>query len=173
MTARPVPSTLPVLIIIVMAVVSMVQLLAPGLIHPGLMLFVIGLVFLVLYFVNWIREPLTLITGWLLTGFGLSFWAVSLEPLAAGSLPLTLLGLGLAFVAIYLTRTIITDEETESRHWPLVPGALLLAVGVLLVLEGTLGRQRLWSVIVPLVPSAVAIWYLFEWRRGAETKSRA
>ncbi len=167
MTARSVPSTLPVLVIIVMAVVSMVQLLAPGLIHPGLMLFVIGLVFLVLYFVNWIREPLTLITGWLLTGFGLSFWAVSLEPLAAASLPLTLLGLGLAFVAIYLTRTIIEAEEIESRHWPLVPGALLLAVGVLLVLEGSLGRQRLWSVIVPLIPSAVAIWYLFEWRRAA------
>jgi hypothetical protein len=170
MTARSVPSTLPVLIIIVMAVVSMVQLLAPGLIHPGLMLFVIGLVFLVLYFANWIREPLTLITGWLLAGFGLSFWAVSLEPLAAGSLPLTLLGLGLAFVGIYLTGTMTEVKEIQSRHWPLVPGALLLAVGVLLVLEGTLGRERLWSVMVPLIPSAVAIWYLVEWRRGVGAK---
>jgi hypothetical protein len=158
---------LPVLIVIVMAVVSLVQLLAPGLIHPGLMLFVIGLVFLVLYFVNWIRESLTLVTGWLLTGFGLSFWAVSLEPLAVQSLPLTLLGLGLAFVGIYLTGTLTEVEEIESRYWPLVPGALLLAVGVLLVLEGVLGRERLWSVMVPLIPSAVAIWYLFEWRRGA------
>jgi hypothetical protein len=161
---------MPVLIIIVMAVVSMVQLLAPGLIHPGLMLFVIGLVFLVLYFANWIREPLTLITGWLLTGFGLSFWAASLEQLAAQSLPLTLLGLGLAFVGIYVTGTLTEVQEIESRYWPLVPGALLLAIGVLLVLEGVLGRERLWSVMVPLIPSAVALWYLFEWRRGVGAK---
>ena len=168
MTARHVPSTLPVLIIIVMAVVSLVQLLAPGLIHPGLMLFLIGVVFLVLYFVNWIREPLTLVTGWLLAGFGLSFWAMSLPVLAALSLPLILLGLGIAFVGIYVTSTLTDVEEIESRYWPLVPGALLLAMGVLLVLEGAIGRERLWSVIVPLIPSAVAIWYLIEWRRGVE-----
>jgi hypothetical protein len=137
-----------VLIIIVMAVVSLVQLLAPG--------------------VNWIREPLTLVTGWLLAGFGLSFWAMSLPALAALSLPLILLGLGIAFVGIYVTSTLTDVEEIESRYWPLVPGALLLAMGVLLVLEGAIGRDRLWSVMVPLIPSAVAIWYLFEWRRGVE-----
>jgi hypothetical protein len=160
MTTRQVPSTLPVLILIVMAVVSLVQLLAPGLIHPGLMLFLIGGVFLVLYFVDWIREPLTLVTGWLLAGFGLSIWAMSL--------PLILLGLGIAFVGIYVTSTPTDVEEIESRYWPLVPGAPLLAMGVLLVLEGAIGRERLWSVVVPLIPSAVAIWYLFEWRRGVE-----
>jgi len=169
MTTRTVPSTLPVLIIIVMAVVSLVQLLAPGLIHPGLMLFVIGVVFLVLYFVNWIREPLTLITGWLLAGFGLSFWAMSLPALAALSLPLILLGLGIAFVGIYVTSTLTDVEEIESRYWPLVPGALLLAMGALLLLEGTIGRERLWSVMVPLIPSVVAIWYLVEWRRREES----
>jgi hypothetical protein len=167
MTTKQVPSTLPVLIIIVMAVVSLVQLFAPGLIHPGLMLFLIGVVFLVLYFVNWIREPLTLVTGWLLAGFGLSFWALSLEALAALSLPLILIGLGIAFVGIYVTGSLQAGADIESRLWPLVPGALLLAVGVLLVLEGAIGRERLWSVIVPLIPSAVAIWYLFEWRRAA------
>jgi hypothetical protein len=167
MTARKVPSTLPVLVIIVMAVVSLVQLLAPGLIHPGLMLFVIGVVFLILYFVNWIREPLTLVTGWLLAGFGLSFWALSLEALAALSLPLILIGLGIAFVGIYITSTLQAGADIQSRLWPLVPGALLLAVGVLLVLEGAVGRERLWSIMVPLIPSAVAIWYLIEWRRAA------
>jgi hypothetical protein len=167
MTARQVPSTLPVLIIIVMAVVSLVQLLAPGLIHPGLMLFVIGVVFLVLYFVKWIRESLTLVTGWLLAGFGLSFFAMSLRALAPLSLPLILLGLGIAFVGIYVTSTVTQVDEIASRYWPLVPGALLLAMGVLLVMEGAIGRERLWSVMVPLIPSAVAIWYLFEWRRAA------
>ena len=167
MTAKQVPSTLPVLIIIVMAVVSLVQLFAPGLIHPGLMLFVIGVVFLILYFVNWIREPLTLVTGWLLGGFGLSFFATSLEALAPLSLPLILIGLGIAFVGIYVTSTLQAGAEIESRYWPLVPGALLLAVGVLLVMEGAIGRERLWSVIVPLIPSLVALWYLIEWRRAA------
>ncbi|MGB3903785.1 MAG: hypothetical protein WBB22_02595, partial [Anaerolineae bacterium] len=75
--------------------------------------------------------------------------------------------LGLAFVGIYVTTT-VQGEAIESRNWPLVPGALLLGVGVLLVLEGTLGRQRLWSVMVPLIPSLVAIWYLVEWRRREE-----
>jgi hypothetical protein len=40
-------------------------------------------------------------------------------------------------------------------------------MGVLLLMEGAIGRERLWSVMVPLIPSAVAIWYLFEWRRTA------
>jgi hypothetical protein len=168
MTTKTVPSTLPVLIIIVMAMVSLVQLIAPGLIHPGLMLFLIGVVFLVLYFVNWIREPLTLVTGWLLAGFGLSFWAVSLAQFAAFSLPVTLVGLGLAFVGIYVTNTVQPAGELESRYWPLVPGALLLAMAVLLLLEGVVGRERLWSIMVPLIPSAVAIWYLIEWRRSVE-----
>ncbi|HEM62585.1 MAG TPA: hypothetical protein ENO24_09865 [Chloroflexi bacterium] len=167
MATKQVPSTLPVLIIIVLAVVSLVQLLAPGLIHPGLMLFVIGVVFLVLYFVGWIREPLTLVTGWLLAGFGLSFFAISLAALVELSLPLILLGLGIAFVAIYVTSTVTQVEEIASRFWPLVPGALLLAMGVLLAMEGAVGRERLWGVLVPLIPSAVAIWYLFEWRRAA------
>jgi hypothetical protein len=170
---RQVPSALPVLIIIVLAVVSLVQLLAPGLIHPGLTLFVVGVVFLILYFVGWIREPLTLVTGWLLAGFGLSFFALSLPALAALSLPLILLGLGIAFVAVYITSTVTKVEQISSRFWPLVPGALLLAMGILLVMEGAIGRERLWSIMVPLIPSAVAIWYLFEWRRGAMGERRA
>jgi hypothetical protein len=167
MTTRQVPSTLPLLIVIVLAVVSLVQLLAPGLVHPGLMLFLIGVVFLILYFVGWVREAVTLVTGWLLAGFGLSFFAMSLATLAPLSLPLILLGLGIAFVAIYVSCTVTQVEQIPSRFWPLVPGALLLAMGILLVMEGAIGRERLWSVMVPLIPSAIAIWYLFEWRRTA------
>ena len=40
-------------------------------------------------------------------------------------------------------------------------------MGVLLLLEGAIGRERLWSVMVPLIPSVVALWYLIEWRRAA------
>lgn len=90
MTARSASSPLPILIIVALAVVSLVQLFAPNLIHPGLTLFFIGLVFLILYFVRWAREALTLITGWVLAGFGLSFWALDLPGLEALSLPLIL-----------------------------------------------------------------------------------
>ena len=44
-------------------------------------------------------------------------------------------------------------------------------IGVVLVAEGSVGRQRFWSLIVPLIPSIVAIWYLFEWRRGQMASS--
>ncbi len=170
MTIRSVPSTLPVLAIVLLAVVSLIQLFAPDLIHPGLTLFAIGVAFLVLYFINWVREPLTLVAGWLLAGFGLSFWALTLEAFASLSLSLNLFGLGLAFVGIYLTSTFDDVKAIESRTWPLIPGALLLLVGGVLVLEGTIGREQLWSIVVPLIPSVVAIWYLVEWRRGVEAQ---
>ena len=170
MTTRTVPSTMPVLIIVLLAVVSLIQLFAPDLIHPGLTLFAIGVAFLVLYFINWVREPLTLITGWVLAGFGLSFWAVSLEAFSTLSLSLILFGLGLAFVGIYFTSTINEVEAIESRTWPLIPGVLLLLVGGVLVLEGSIGREQLWGIVVPLIPSVVAIWYLVEWRRGVEAQ---
>lgn len=170
MTTRTVPSTMPVLIIVLLAVVSLIQLFAPDLVHPGLTLFAIGVAFLVLYFINWVREPLTLIAGWVLAGFGLSFWALSLEAFQELSLSLILFGLGLAFVGIYLTSTVNELEAVESRTWPLIPGVLLLLVGGVLVLEGSIGREQLWSIVVPLIPSVVAIWYLVEWRRGVEAQ---
>jgi hypothetical protein len=167
MTARQVPSTLPVLLIIVAAVVSLVQLLAPGRVPPGLMLFLVGVVFLILYFAGWVREALTLDTGWLLAGFGLAFWAADLPALSQWHLELILLGLGAAFVAIYITNTLQKAGTGESRYWSLVPGVLLLAVGTLLVFENVVGRERLWNVVVPVIPTLVAIWYIIEWRRGA------
>lgn len=170
MTTRAAPSTLPVMIIAFLAVLSLIQLFAPDLIHPGLTLFAIGVVFLILYFIRWVREPLTLITGWVLAGFGLSFWALEVEPFAELSLSLILFGLGLAFVGIYITGTLDEAEALQIRNWPLVPGGLLLLVGAILVLEGSIGRERLWSVVVPLIPSVVAIWYLVEWRRRVETE---
>lgn len=164
MATRSSSSPVPVLIIIVLAAASLIQLIAPNLLHPGLTLFLIGVVFLILHFANWVREAVTLVAGWVLTGFGLSFWALTLETLAPLSLSLILFGLGIAFVAIFFTAT--PNERIDSRRWPLVPGVLLLLVGLMLVLEGSLGREKLWSLLVPLIPSAVAIWYLIEWRRG-------
>jgi hypothetical protein len=159
---------MPVLIIIVLAAASLIQLFAPDLLHPGLTLFLIGVVFLILHFINWVREAITLIAGWVLFGFGLSFWGMSLETLAPYGATLPLFGLGLAFLAIFFTTT--PEETIDSKRWPLVPGFLLLLVAIVITLEGSIGRERFWSYLVPLIPSVVAIWYLVEWRRGGVGK---
>lgn len=166
MSTKSASSPMPVLIIIVLAAMSLVQFIAPDLLHPGLTLLIIGAVFLILYFVNWVREPLTLITGWVLAGFGLSFWSVTYEPFTSMGLPILLFGLGLAFIGIFLTSESEVFEGLSGRKWLLVPGVILLLVGLILTLEGAVGRDRLWGMVVPLIPSAVAIWYLIEWRKN-------
>lgn len=165
MTTRTVPSPFPVLIIIVLAAMSLIQFLAPDLLHPGLTLFLVGVVFLILYFIKWVREPVTMITGWVLTGFGLSFWSMTYKPFMTLGPPMILFGLGLAFIGIYATGRSERTPMLIGRNWPLVPGAILLLVGVIMVLEGAVSRERLWGMVVPLIPSVVAIWYIVEWRR--------
>jgi hypothetical protein len=79
MATRSAESPLPVLIVIILAAMSLIQLIAPDLLHPGLTLFLIGIVFLVLHFINWLKDATTLVTGWILAGFGLGFWATTFE----------------------------------------------------------------------------------------------
>jgi membrane protein implicated in regulation of membrane protease activity len=80
-----------------------------------------------------------------------------------------LFGLGLAFIGIFLTSGPEIVEAFSGRMWLLVPGVILLLVGLILTLEGAVGRDRLWGMVVPLIPSAVAIWYLIEWRRNVNS----
>lgn len=167
-----IPSPVPVLVMFALAVLAIVQLLFPGLIHPGLTLTAIGVVFLALYFIRWIRDALTLILGWMMAGFGLSFWAAGQAQWEDLALPLILIGLGVGFVAIYVTGTFDRVLEAQSKYWPLVPGVLLLAVASTLILEDRVGREQLWSVVVPLIPAISAVWYLVEWRRAVEAAQR-
>lgn len=166
-----VPSPMPVLVMFALAVLAIVQVIFPNLIHPGLTLAAIGIVFLVLYFIRWMSEPLSLILGWMLVGFGLSFWASTQDLLKLYSLPLILVGLGLAFVAVYVFGNMDRMLEAQAKYWPLVPGLLLLIVAGTLSLEGILGRERLWSLVVPLIPVISAVWYLAEWRKAVEAAS--
>jgi len=167
-----VPSPTPVLVMFALAVLAIVQVLFPNLIHPGLTLAAIGVVFLALYFIRWMSEPLNLILGWMLVGFGLSFWAATQTQWAALALPLILIGLGAAFIAVYIFGNMDRMLEAQAKFWPLVPGLLLLCVAGALVLEGILTRERLWSLVVPLIPVISAVWYLVEWRKAVEaTKS--
>lgn len=165
MSTRSAESPLPVLIIIILAAMSLIQLFVPDLIHPGLTLFLIGIVFLILHFMHWLKDSTTLVTGWILAGFGLGFWAITFDIFADLSLVTILFGMGLSFLGIYVTAG--EGDRIDSRRWPLVPGVLLLLVALVLVLEGSVGRERLWSFVVPIIPSVIAIWYLIEWRRRA------
>lgn len=169
---KGVPSPAPVLVMFVLALLAIIQFIFPNLISPGLTLVVIGIVFLGLHFAGWIHDALTLISGWMLTCFGLSFWAITQprwEPLA---LPLILVGVGLGFVAIYVTGAGEGLLAAQAQRWPLIPGMILLVLAAILVLEGVFGRQRLWGLVVPLIPAVSAIWYLMEWRRATENAQR-
>ena len=161
-----IPSPAPVLVMFTLALLSLIQLFFPELIHPGLTLAIIGIVFLALYFTRWVRHALTLILGWMLTGFGLSFWLGSQEPWITQMLPLMMIGLGLGFVAIYVTGINDGMLDIHAKYWPLVPALMLLVVATIFILESILGRQRLWGFIIPLIPAVAAIWYLTEWRRN-------
>jgi len=166
MSTRRTTAPVPILIIIVLAIASLIQLFAPGLIDPGLTLALIGIVFLILHLINWVREPLTLVSGWVFAGFGLSLWALTLEPVAPLGLVVILFGLGVAFMGIFFTTP--KGEEIDAHKWPAVPGGLLLLLALLLAIEGSVGRERLWGLAVPLIPSVVAVWFLIDWRRRTE-----
>jgi hypothetical protein len=168
-----IPSPAPVLVMFTLALMAIIQLFFPDLIHPGLTLAVIGAVFLALYFTRWVHHALTLILGWMLAGFGLSFWLASQPLWVAHALPLMLIGLGLGFVAIYITGTNDGMLDIHAKYWPLVPAMMLLIVAAVLILEGIVGRQRLWGVVVPLIPAVTAVWYMTEWRRAVATAQKA
>ena len=168
-----VPSPAPVLVMFILALLAIIQFIFPELIAPGLTLVVIGIVFLGLHFAGWIHDALTLISGWMLTGFGLSFWAITQPKWEPLSLPLILIGLGLGFVAIFVTGAGTGGLlETQAKRWPLVPGMILLGVSAILILEGIFGRQRRWGLVVPLIPAFSAVWYLVEWRRATEAAQK-
>jgi hypothetical protein len=168
-----VPSPAPVLVMFTLALLAIIQLIFPDLIHPGLTLTIIGVVFLGLYFTRWVHHALTLIMGWMLTSFGLSFWLAGQAQWASQALPLMLIGLGLGFVAIYVTSSTDGMLDFQTKYWPLVPAAMLLIVATVMILEEVIGRQRLWGVVVPLIPAVTAVWYMGEWRRAVAAAQKA
>ncbi len=107
---------------------------------PGL-----GIVLLVLFAVS--RNPGTLIGGGILTGLGAGVLiAANTTGDIAGAA--VLFGLGLGFVGVWLVGTLAGLPET--RVWPLIPGAILVTLGFV-VLAGTETAQRLewlWPVLL-------------------------
>lgn len=118
----------------------------------------IGLAFLVAFFYT--RNYGFLVPGGIMTGLGLGIiyqsradagWAV-------------VLGLGLGFVAIYVI-DVLTGGRRGGQWWALIPGGILTAIGLLQAggqsgVMGTVGRW--WPVIL----IAIGVYLLF--RRRAE-----
>lgn len=105
----------------------------------------IGLVLLVLFAVS--RNPGTLIGGGIVTGIGAGVLvATNTEGDIAGAA--VLFGLGFGFIGVWLIGTLLRIKEIT--FWPLIPGAILVVVGMV-VLSGSESAktfEKLWPVLL-------------------------
>jgi hypothetical protein len=111
---------------------------------PALFLTLLGLVFLIPYALT--RNYGLLIPGCILTGIGIGL-VFDRPPLhSAIAVPI---GLGLGFIAIFVIQLLVARH---SHWWPLIPGGILVLVGVA---EGIPQAQMLiekgWPLILVLI----------------------
>ncbi len=138
------------IIILLIGVGLLAERVFHGLAEGGVVLLV-GIVFLVLWLLR--GRYAQLVLGCLLTAAGAGgLIAHSLDTGHAGSI-----SLGCGFIAIYLLDLV----RTRSAHWwPLLPGAVLVAGGVLA--ETSVLRQYFWPAALVIVGVAILGG---EWRR--------
>ena len=148
---------LPGLILIVLGIVVLLtQYFEFG---PSLILILLGLVFLIPY--AFAHSYGLLIPGCILTGIGvgLAFERTLSRPDVTVSI-----GLGLAFIAIFLVQRIVAGS---SHWWPLVPGGILVLVGIAeLAPQAQALLDRGWPLLLIAIGLAILAGP-FVWRRGA------
>lgn len=159
-------SPIPILVMVVLAIMSVAKNLVPQALPPvGILLAILGIVFLALYLVGWVREIVTLIAGGLMLGFGVAHWLGELYPVWLAAL--SLLGLGLGFFVIYVVGAAHDLFEQHGKHWPTLPGLFLVIVGLILGLESQFGREQVWNAVLPLIPVVFALWMVYVYRQIA------
>lgn len=107
----------------------------------------IGLAFLAAY--AFTRHYGFLVPGGIMTGLGVGI--IYEERLRANGAPV-LLGLGLGFLSIFLVSRL--RGRMPADWWPLIPGAILTGIGLLLAADqtGVLGVVgRWWPVVLILI----------------------
>lgn len=105
----------------------------------------IGVLLLVLFAVS--RNPGTLIGGGIVTGLGVGVViAASTTGDIAGAA--VLFGLGLGFVGVWLVGTLMRIPETTV--WPLIPGAILVVIGFVVLAGPEMAEtfEMLWPVLL-------------------------
>jgi len=104
-----------------------------------------------------------LVSGGILTGLGAGLVARSWAGSGAGAVSL---GLGLGFLAIYSIEQ-VGGRRRSGNWWPVVPGSILTAFGILLTARAT-GLLALFSRWWPLVLVIIGLWMLI--RRAPEKR---
>ena len=118
------------------------QFIEGALVH-SVVLAVIGIAFLVAYFVR--RSYGLLIPGCILVGIALGSIG---EETVFGLGDFSLFGLGIGFIAIY----VIDLVYRRSTHWwPLIPGGILVVVGLGRITNLRYIFERGWPLILVLV----------------------
>lgn len=105
----------------------------------------IGVLLLVLFAVS--RNPGTLIGGGIVTGLGVGVViAANTTGDIAGAA--VLFGLGLGFVGVWLVGTLMRIPETTV--WPLIPGAILVVIGFVVLAGPEMAEtfEMLWPVLL-------------------------
>ena len=126
---------------------------------PGLFLILLGLMFLIPY--GFKHTYGLLIPGCILAGIGvgLAFERALTRPAVTVSI-----GLGLAFVAIFLVHLIVVGS---SHWWPLIPGGILVLGGVAeLAPQGQALLEKGWPLLLIAIGLAILAGP-FVWSRGA------
>lgn len=124
----------------------------------------IGLVLLVLFAVS--RNPGTLIGGGIVTGIGAGVLvAANAESDIAGAA--VLFGLGFGFIGVWLIGTLMRVKEVSL--WPLIPGAILVVVGIV-VLAGSEAAKTL-ELLWPALLIGLGVIVLIAAMRGRGTGS--
>ncbi len=130
---------------------------------PGQFLLLLGLVFLVSYFVT--RSQGFLIPGCILAGIGLGLIFETSEQTSV-TVPI---GLGLGFIAIFVIQLLIAGR---SHWWPLVPGSLLVLVGLAESLpQAQTLIEKGWPLLLILIGLAVLMGQFWRNKPGAPSGS--
>ena len=130
--------------VLILLAIGIIALQFVGGLSEAVLFFVLGAVFIAGYL--YIRTYWMLIPGCILTGLGLGTVG---EGLFTSFDEIFLVGLGVGFIAIYVIQFIF---EGRAFWWPLIPGAVLILIGLVESFEN-LGRflALAWPALLVLV----------------------
>lgn len=151
---------------LVLIIIGLLLLLTrQHLLRGDLTVLIIGTLLLVIYAFS--GQYGLLIPGGILTGLGAG---IALREWVGAEGASVVLGLGLGFLSIYAVDRARGIQRTGG-WWPVIPGGILTAIGVLLAAQAT-GTLQIIGTWWPVVLVALGIWLLFRPRARANLPGR-